>query len=245
MFTLVDGVVDVDYPSGTDRRSCTLSHESPPSKTSKDRSKTFPSSTMAEQFLLAGRRIIPGTTTVEFTSNPLSPGNVPVGTPVSPSGPVHEGNGVALSEDGHFHEGLPSIPEKQGNLQDHTDPSLLNNTNMLTYSTPNNDSGVNTMSSMNTPSIATRGVSSETTSTVSSMTSTPATSPLMTPDMKKRSESCLTINTDTQFSEESFVHWLKSHRLHKYAAIFRGKTLEEVRTYVGVDEFHLCVCSIV
>lgn len=132
------------------------------------------------------------------------------------------------------------------------DPPVDQGSDATPYSTPvgspstmrGSATGAIATSAASTPGMNTKPPNSDDAqSMVSSVTESPAPSPSCSPDMTKRSESCLTISVaEGQFSEETFLHWLKSHRLHKYAAVFRGMTLEQVRGQPCSDEWECSSC---
>lgn len=222
-------------PSLELRRSFTLTHYSPPLHHAKGKSKTLPhkpavgdppntSPTVAPVGSSPPRKAQGGTAAMssplymkELEGKPQQKGgeSAPLGAP--PTHGPHDNTGTLLVGDHPVDQSSDATP----------------------YSTPvgspstmrGSATGAIATSAASTPGMNTKPqISDDAQSMVSSITESPAPSPSCSPDMTKRSESCLTINVaEGQFSEETFLHWLKSHRLHKYAAVFRGMTLEQVR----------------
>ena len=230
------------------RRSFTLTHNSPPQQQAKDKSKTFPhklaqgdSPTTAPATAPGGGnppRKVPGIAAA--SSSPLYVKELERKLPgIRESPPVaatqRKGSGQASQgasppHCSHDNTGSLSVGDSSGDQGSDATP----------YSTPvgspstilrNSATGTIATCAASTPGMNTKPlISYDTQSMNYSVTESPAPSPSLSPDMDKRSESCLTINVaEGQFSEETFLHWLKLHRLHKYALVFRGMTLEQVR----------------
>lgn len=234
------------------RRSFTLTHNSPPQHQAKDKSKTLPHKAAqgdppptAPATAPGGSnppRKVPGVAAalssplyVKELERKLQATKLP-GIRESPAVATAQRKGSGQASQGaspphcsHDNTGSLSVGDCSGDQGSDATP----------YSTPvgspstilrNSATGTIATSAASTPGMNTKPpISYDTQSMISSVTESPAPSPSLSPDMDKRSESCLTINVaEGQFSEETFLHWLKSHRLHKYATVFRGMTLEQV-----------------
>lgn len=236
------------------RRSSTLTHYSPPLQPAKDKSKTFPHKPAQGD---------PPTTSPAAAS---SGGNPSRKVPVVPAASLHSPLYMKELESKLHATSLPGIRESpaprkkaggQGALdapphqhsQDNTSSLPTDQSNETPYSTPvgspnttlrNPANGNVATIAASTPVMTTKPPSHDDQSVASSVTDSLAPSPSLSPDMNmdKRYESCLNVSMpEGQFSEDTFLQWLKSHRLHKYAAVFRGMTLEQVRGLPCCDEW--------
>ena len=216
LLSLVDG----DDHILPDKKSSTLTYNTPVLPRSIDRCKTFPSS-----------------------------GNSSDGSPKSPrrksSTPFHKPVHT-LPSPLEYDEALDNSSDII-NLHNHICSSLKEENNEETAKQNNGDSPTLYLTPQGSPEIPARHkkclpletsaastpggttmvTGTEMQSERSSVTESTNSSPAHTPDVA-RSESCQTIHNDGFFSEENFLQWLKSHRLHKYAKIFRGMTLQQV-----------------
>ena len=245
VYVFCSDVQDIDISEL--RRSSTLTHYSPPLQQAKDKSKTFPHRPLQGD--------LPTTSPAAASTASSPPKKAPVAPTATSQSPLYvkelESKLQATSLPGikesptmaprkkAGRRGTLEVPPNQHSQEDTSSLSMGGHGNETPYSTPigspstilrNSATGNVATIAANTPVMTTKPPSHDEQSVASSVTDSLAPSPSLSPDMHKRSESCLNVNIpEDQFSEDTFLHWLKSHRLHKYAAVFRGMTLEQVR----------------